>query len=98
MNKSRTNRLLGACALILVLGVALLAGCSSTGNPAESQAPLTKGASQLWTENCLHCHSSRSPAAYSDGEWDVVMFHMRVRANLTAQEHKAIVAFLKASN
>lgn len=98
MNKLRTNRLLGVSALILVLGAALLAGCSTTAKSGQSPAPLTKGASQLWTENCLHCHGSRSPAAYSDAEWDVVMFHMRVRANLTAPEHQAIAAFLKASN
>jgi mono/diheme cytochrome c family protein len=98
MNKARTNRLLGAGALILALGATLLSGCSWTGKPGESQAPLAKGGSQLWAENCLHCHGSRSPAAYSDGEWDVVMLHMRVRGNLTAKEHKVIVDFLKASN
>lgn len=95
MNRARTKRLLGAGALILALWATLLSGCSSAGKPGE---PQTKGASQLWTENCLHCHGSRSPSAYSDGEWDVVMLHMRVRANLTAKEHKAIVEFLKASN
>ena len=34
----------------------------------------------------------------SKAEWDVNMFHMRVRANLTAEEHKKILEFLKASN
>jgi cytochrome c5 len=98
MNKARTNRLLGAGAVIVALGATLLAGCSSAEKPGASQAPLGKGGSQLWAANCTHCHGSRSPSAYSDGEWDVVMLHMRVRGNLTGEEHRKILEFLKASN
>ena len=58
----------------------------------------TKGGSQLWSENCARCHNMRSPSAYSDAEWDVVMHHMRIRAQLTAKEHKAILEFLKSAN
>jgi hypothetical protein len=46
----------------------------------------------------VHGHNSRPPTADSDGEWDVVMFHMRDRGNLTAGEHRKIAEFLKASN
>ncbi len=98
MNHARTNRLLRTVAFLLMIGAALLGGCSSTGTPGPSPAPLAKSGSQLWAQSCLHCHSSRSPAAYSDGEWDVVMLHMRVRGNLTGEEHRKIVEFLKASN
>jgi cytochrome c len=63
--------------------------------PAQKQ---TKGGSQLWSENCARCHNMRSPGSYSDGEWEVVMHHMRVRARLTPEEHKAILEFLKSAN
>ena len=62
--------------------------------PAES----TKGRAQLWQENCMRCHNMRSPTSYSDKEWEVAMHHMRVRANLTAEEHRRILEFLQASN
>jgi mono/diheme cytochrome c family protein len=70
----------------------------TTGTATESQVSQTKGGAQLWSENCARCHNIRSPSAYSDAEWEVVMLHMRIRANLTAEQHKAILEFLKSAN
>ena len=77
-------------ALLLLLGTACAArrGASSSG----------RGAAQLWSENCGRCHNVRTPSAYSDTQWEVIALHMRVRANLTAEEHRTILAFLKSSN
>ncbi|MBI4663324.1 MAG: cytochrome c [Verrucomicrobia bacterium] len=83
-----------------------MAGCqTSHSHRAGGQATPTtaagagqKGGSQLWAENCIRCHNVRSPSSYNDAEWDVAMHHMRVRASLTAQEHKAILEFLKSAN
>jgi hypothetical protein len=85
-------------AFILLLSAIALAGCSSTGKTGTSESSTGKGGAQLWAANCAHCHSSRSPSAYSDSEWEVVMFHMRIRGNLTAEENRKIAEFLKASN
>src|SRR5437762_1933113 len=78
------------------------AGATSTTttatSPAQSSEKVTKGGSQLWSENCARCHNMRSPRSYSDAEWEVVMHHMRVRARLTPEEHKAILEFLKSAN
>jgi len=68
---------------------------TTASEPAQKE---TKGGSQLWSENCARCHNMRSPGSYSDGEWEVVMQHMRVRAHLTPEEHKAILEFLKSAN
>jgi hypothetical protein len=38
----------------------------------------------------------RSPSSYNDAQWEVAMMHMRVRANLTPEEHKKILEFLKS--
>ena len=70
----------------------------TASNVSESIPKLGKSGSQLWSENCARCHNMRSPSAYSDAEWSVVMHHMRVRAQLTAEEHKAILEFLKSAN
>lgn len=51
-----------------------------------------------WTQNCMRCHNLRNPNERSDREWDVIVHHMRVRANLTAEEHRLILAFLQSAN
>lgn len=87
-----------------LIGFALLvAGCTGTlSNRANDVQPTTahaeKGGAQLWGENCGRCHNVRSPSSYSDAEWDVAMHHMRIRANLTAEEHNKILEFLKSAN
>ncbi len=57
-----------------------------------------RGAAETWSATCIRCHNSRSPASYSDAEWDIAMLHMRIQANLTADEYRTILEFLKASN
>lgn len=94
--------------VIAILGtISFFAGCAtSTRDPGSSapasasgeSMPTSKGGAQLWAENCMRCHNSRSPSSYSDAEWEVSMLHMRVRANLTAKEHESILEFLKAGN
>src|SRR2546422_5413398 len=97
-------------AAISAIGLAtftfLIVGCS-TVNPKGGEAatadkssvasarPGQKGGAEMWAQNCGHCHNIRSPDSYSDAQWEVVMLHMRVRANLTAEEHKKILTFLK---
>lgn len=69
-----------------------------TQSPTQTMAASAKGGAQVWANNCMRCHNMRFPPSYSDSQWDVVVHHMRVRANLTAAEHKAVVEFLKAAN
>jgi len=52
---------------------------------------------ELWSNNCLRCHNIRPPAMYTDAQWDVIVHHMRLRANITGQEQRAIVEFLKSA-
>ncbi|MCH7625216.1 MAG: hypothetical protein IIC83_04765 [Chloroflexi bacterium] len=56
------------------------------------------GGAQLWSENCVRCHNLRWPRERSDREWDLIVHHMRVRANLTAEEHRLILQFLQSAN
>ena len=56
------------------------------------------GGAKLWAQNCIRCHNIRNPASLSDRQWEIVLHHMRVRANLTADEHEMILEFLKAAN
>lgn len=103
MKKAKFQRIsLGR--LIGLFAIAFLAaGCRVTHvtHPPGTALPATdsvKGGSQLWAENCARCHNVRSPSAYSDPEWEVAMHHMRIRANLTAEEQRKILEFLKSAN
>lgn len=107
--KAKNISLLASISLVGALAVVIaLSGCASAGakatTPAESKsasspkvAPSKSGA-QLWSENCMHCHNIRPPNFYNDAQWDVAMMHMRVRANLTAEESRKILAFLKTAD
>ena len=52
---------------------------------------------ELWSNNCVRCHNIRPPTMYGNAQWDVIVHHMRLRANITGQEQRAIVDFLKSS-
>lgn len=94
---------IGSSFIVCLLGIAtslLIFGCqaASTGQSTAQGARLGKPGAQLWAESCNRCHNYRSPGSYSDAQWSVAMHHMRIRANLTAEEEKEILAFLKSSN
>lgn len=64
----------------------------------EAESPIATAGAQLWAQNCIRCHNIRTPTSLSDRQWQITMRHMRVRANLTAEEHESILTFLKAAN
>jgi len=53
---------------------------------------------QLWSDNCGRCHNVRPPEEFSGAQWEVLVHHMRTRANLTGAEAREIVKFLQASS
>src|SRR5438067_6303099 len=91
----------GATIIFSCAALAWLIGCAANKQSGEVSAGTTpsaaeKSGAQLWAENCVRCHNIRSPSNYSPAQWEVVMMHMRVRANLTPQAHKKILEFLKS--
>lgn len=93
--------------LALFLGALLLGGCGPSSEvkveplvaqkviAADDQIAESKRGAELWAQQCNRCHNARSPSSYNDAQWDVAVMHMRVRAKLTADDHRAILAFLK---
>lgn len=86
---------------------AMLVGCGQNTPPAgspqtQSAAAVAsqndKGGAQLWAENCSRCHNIRPPESFSDAQWQTVVHHMRLRADLTGEEARSILDFLKSSN
>jgi hypothetical protein len=81
--------LLSLCFIITVI---ILNSCKPSALIAA------KSGTQLWSENCTRCHNTPPPSIYSDAQWEAVGEHMRYKANLTDQEVKKVVAFLKSAN
>lgn len=82
-------------------GIMIAAPAIAGGTNASAAQPdpmlIAKGA-KLWADNCGRCHNLRPASNFSDDGWEVVVSHMRVRANLPGEDAKAIKAFLKSSN
>lgn len=106
MKISKVFSVAGLSALGLGAVVMLVAGCQMPGGHTHANSATTvasagksgKGGAQLWAESCLSCHNVRSPSQYSDADWDIVMHHMRVRANLSASDTETITKFLRSAN
>jgi nitrate/TMAO reductase-like tetraheme cytochrome c subunit len=65
---------------------------------AEPAVVVEEGGAELWAENCSRCHNIRPPKSFSDSQWQTITHHMRLRANLTGEETRAITEFLKSSD
>jgi hypothetical protein len=96
-------------ALISLLFIALAAlGWNALAGPTETQSHLNDVAAsrtrnepdgqELCANNSQRCHNLQSPAMYSPAQWDIIVHHMRVRANLTGADQRAIAEFLKSSS
>ena len=70
---------------------------NTSGSAASSDSYMGLTGEELWSNNCLRCHNIRPPTMYSNAQWDVIVHHMRLRANITGQEQRAIVEFLKSA-
>jgi len=94
-------------ALLLLFSTA---SCNLLAEPKAKQKTTTDSSSavtndsymgltgeELWSNNCLRCHNIRPPTMYNNAQWDVIVHHMRIRANITGQEQRAIVEFLKSA-
>jgi nitrate/TMAO reductase-like tetraheme cytochrome c subunit len=106
--KAKLNRSHLVALVLMIVAVAgwnLFAGSSATHEAAtESSGAVTRDSGsqlsgqELWSMNCQRCHNMRSPVMYTDTQWQVIVHHMRVRANLTGADARAIADFLKSGS
>lgn len=90
---------------IAITSAILVAGCwSPLALGAEDDmdkqvsAQMVTNGARYWANQCQRCHNLRDPKEFTDDIWDVSVNHMRIRANLPANQVRAIKAFLKSSN
>lgn len=78
--------------VVALLGSAtVVSACAAT---QASSAPERSGA-ELWGRSCQRCHNLPPPTAVHGDEWDVIVFHMRVRANISKEDAEKIAEFMK---
>lgn len=65
---------------------------------AEEDETPTKGRAQIWGENCGHCHGIRPATEFSDVNWEIIIFHMRIHAGFTEAQAKAVREIMQSSN
>jgi len=75
---------------------ALLLGSTNLSANESTEPDLANGA-KVWAETCMRCHNVRTPDNLSKRAWIYSMNHMRVRAGLTGQETRDVLAFILSS-
>lgn len=93
-NSAAPNLMIRFTWILTVCVTALAAPDEALGQQSNR---LARGA-ELWNLTCNQCHNRRSPVERTDSQWDVIVSHMRTRANLTKAEVQALVAFLQEAN
>ncbi len=82
--------------LVFVTSMLLMNSSFAADEPGK-KGDVGRGA-KAWVDNCTRCHNTRDPKELRDDQWITTSFHMRIRAGLTGQETRDIIAFLQMSN
>ncbi len=54
--------------------------------------------SELYAVYCNRCHSERYATEFTAGQWQTIMIHMRVRANIPADQAREILKYLQENS
>ena len=91
-------KLCTASALAVTIGLGALGTTSVAYSDDQATAGDVGRGARAWAENCNRCHNYRDPREFRDDLWKPVIYHMRVRAGLTGQQTRDILAYIQASN
>lgn len=86
-----------AAIIALALGSGFAPNAAADDAKPAAPPPVVKKltGAELYAINCNRCHQERYPTEFTSGQWQTIMTHMRVRANLPAQQVKTIVKYMK---
>jgi hypothetical protein len=106
-NSSKLSLYTSGC---LAVVAACLCACALTGSAADESTPVkdtkpeTKAVKKekkklsgadLYAMHCNRCHPERYATERTAAQWKTIMLHMRIRANLPAEQAKAILKYLQ---
>jgi mono/diheme cytochrome c family protein len=83
-----------AAAGAVALGTLVIVSSVGLGQEVD---PVAEGA-RVYGAVCGSCHNARSPIERSDRDWVTIVNQMRVRANMTGEQVRFVLAFLQAAN
>jgi len=63
-------------------------------NPPKAEKHALTGA-ELYSMNCNRCHAERYPTERTAAQWKTILLHMRVRANIPAEQARTILKYLQ---
>jgi len=66
---------------------------SKTNTPSLAAKQLT--GAELYSMHCNRCHPERYPTERTAAQWKTILLHMRVRANLPAEQARTILRYLQ---
>ena len=66
----------------------------SSAKQAKS-APKKLSGAELYSMHCNRCHPERYPTERTAAQWKTILLHMRVRANLPAEQARTILKYLQ---
>lgn len=95
--KRNKHKLHAGYSLPLIVLAAMLLPLHAVRADDSTKGDVARGV-KAWTENCMRCHNARDPREYSDDLWKPVITHMRIRAGLTGQQARDILAYFRQSN
>jgi hypothetical protein len=98
---------IGSSLALVTLTICLLSRSLVTGEelkPKNAAAPSKKAekksrkplsGAELYAMHCNRCHPERYATERTAEQWKTILLHMRTRANLPAEQAKAILKFLQ---
>lgn len=92
---NRTIKVLNFALSAILLGLSSSWAGEAPGSEEQRKVELFVKGAQLWPNYCGNCHNPRGPSDRSPVEWDLIMMHMRARANIPPDASEAILEFLK---
>jgi mono/diheme cytochrome c family protein len=90
--RQRTRLAIAAASAIFAGAVAV-----SIAKDAAEAAPTKKKLTgqELYAINCTRCHTERYATERTPAQWKTIMLHMRIRAQIPADQAKEIVKYLQ---
>ena len=66
-----------------------------TDNKTSKAALKKLTGAELYSMHCNRCHPERYPTERTAAQWKTILLHMRVRANLPAEQSRMILKYLQ---
>ncbi len=67
----------------------------ANATPGNTEKAQKLSGEDLYAINCNRCHSERYPREWTPSQWKTLILHMRVRANLPADQAREILKYMQ---